>query len=127
LNLGALKFYYHMYGQTMGNLYVQVSSNGGTTWNTLDSIIGEQQTSMNDPWLERAIILNGYTGTISVRFVGVRGSNYYGDMSLDDISIVEAPTCIAPSGLDVQNILTTSADINWNVPFIVPGTGYEYY
>lgn len=127
LNLGALKFYYHMYGQTMGNLYVQVSSNGGTTWNTVDSIIGEQQTSENDPWLERAIILSGYTGTISVRFVGVRGSNYYGDMSLDDISIVEAPTCIAPSGLDVQNILTTSADINWNVPFIVPGTGYEYY
>lgn len=127
LTLGALKFYYHMYGQTMGDLYVQVSTNGGTTWTTVDSIIGEQQTSENDPWLERMVLLNGYTGTISVRFAAVRGSDYYSDMSLDDISIEEAPTCLPPTIFSIEDIQTNSADIAWAVPLIVPGTGYEYY
>lgn len=127
LTLGALKFYYHMYGQTMGDLYVQVSTNGGTTWTTVDSIIGEQQTSENDPWLERMVLLNGYSGTISVRFAAVRGSDYYSDMSLDDISIEEAPTCLPPTIFSIEDIQTNSADIAWEVPLIVPGTGYEYY
>lgn len=51
LNVPALEFYYHMYGSSQGDLYIEVSD--GTTWTIVDSIIGEQQTTATDPWLKK--------------------------------------------------------------------------
>lgn len=92
LNTPELEFYYHMYGSTMGELYIDI--NDGTNWITVDSIIGEQQTSATDPWLKRNVILLGFTNTIQVRFRSINtGTSFYGDMSLDDIRIQEATVC----------------------------------
>ena len=91
LNTPELEFYYHMYGSTMGDLYIDI--NDGTNWITVDSIIGEQQTSATDPWLKRNLILLGYTNTIQVRFRSIRSTNFYGDMSIDDVRIKEATVC----------------------------------
>ena len=55
LSTPELEFYYHMYGATMGNLYIDV--NNGTNWVTVDSIMGQQQTAMTDSWLKRNVIL----------------------------------------------------------------------
>ncbi len=95
MTLPMLKFWYHMYGSSMGSLEVEYWD--GAMWVQADSIGGQQQTSGADPWIERTVYLPSLVGTISqVRFVGTRGSNFYSDMSIDDISITEAPPCTAP-------------------------------
>ena len=43
-----MSFYYHMHGETIGTLYVDESTNGGTSWNNLLSISGEQQENKTD-------------------------------------------------------------------------------
>lgn len=102
--LPMLEFYYHMYGSTMSDLYVQVFD--GSNWVTEDSIIGQQQTSGSDPWLLRTVYLPSYVGMVTqVRFVGIRNSSFYGDLSLDDVSIMEAPPCTAPYDLTVATPL----------------------
>jgi len=125
LTIPALEFYYHMYGSTMGNLYIEVSN--GTTWTVVDSIKGQQQTATTDPWAKKRIILTGYTGTIQVKFRAIRGSDFYGDMAIDDISLKEAPTCIEPSGLTATNVLSSTATISWTASVTIPSGGYEYY
>lgn len=108
----ALEFYYHMYGATTGNLYIQAKDVNGP-WQTVDSIIGQQQTSGTEAWRLRSTILDGFSDTIQVRFIGVAGSSFTGDMSLDDISIVEAPSCPDPTNLSHSNVTNTSVDLSW--------------
>lgn len=82
-----VKFWYHMYGSTMGNLYTQALDMNGN-WVTLDSILGQQQTAQADPWLQRTVDLTGFTNHITrIRFKSVRSTNFYGDMAIDDIYI----------------------------------------
>jgi len=125
LTLPMLEFYYHMYGSYMGKLYVQASD--GTTWNTVDSLIGQQQTSENAPWSIKRIVLPGYTGILQVRFLGVRGSDYEGDMSIDDITVKESPTCFEPTALTLVSATQSAGNISWTAPFAAPASGYEYY
>lgn len=83
-----LKFSYHMHGATMGNLYVVVDTNNVT--DTLVTLIGQQQVTQTDPWLEASAALAGYGGkSITVRFIGVRGSSFTGDISIDEVHIFE--------------------------------------
>lgn len=107
-----LQFYYHMYGATMGELHVDVFD--GSVWtNDVDVIVGQQQTAQADPWALRVVNLAGYTGTIQVRFRGIRGTDFYGDISLDDITFDEAPTCFDPINVAVTNISPTTFDLEW--------------
>src|SRR5690606_25809047 len=57
--------------------------------------------------------LAGYTGTVQLRFIGIRGNALTSDMSLDDITIRETPTCMASTLLTAGNITDTSADLSW--------------
>ena len=112
LNVPQISFYYHMYGSTMGSLAIQV--NNGSGWVTVDSISGQQQTSDTDPWLNRIIPISSYANdTIQVRFTGYKGTSFYSDMSIDDISIGEAPSCPQPSLLNALNITASSVDLTW--------------
>ena len=104
-----LSFFYHMYGQDTRTLYVDVFD--GTTWvENLWSITGEQQASTDMPW-QQAFVLIPNT-TTQIRFRAVRGGNAY-KISIDDINIKEAPSCLAPSLLSVANITADSADLSW--------------
>ncbi|RYM35777.1 T9SS type A sorting domain-containing protein [Brumimicrobium glaciale] len=113
LTVPQLGFYYHMYGSDINVLNVQVSTDNGVTWTTEGTITGQQQISGNDPWIEELVLLNSYSGIISLRFEGIRGGSFNGDISLDDISVKEAPTCIKPSNLAVTNVTSTSVDLSW--------------
>ena len=96
----------------MGSLRVDVWNNG--IWNNgLWSISGQQQSAGSDPWIKTSIPLTGYSGSIIVRFTGIRGSSFTGDMSLDDIRLDEIPACPEPSLAGVTNIGTTQADAFW--------------
>jgi len=85
-NAGAvvMKFWYHMYGSTMGTL--EVEQKVGGTWVTTGwSKTGQQHTSMTDPWTEAVISIN--PAADGIRFKGIAGSSYYSDMAIDDITI----------------------------------------
>lgn len=123
-----LQFYYHMYGSTMGELHVDVYD--GAAWiNDLVVLTGQQQTAMADPWALQIVDLSSLTitGNIQVRFRGIRGTDFYGDMSIDDISIIEAPTCLPVSNLMVNSFTSNSAMISWTAPSTAPANGYEVY
>ncbi len=84
-------FWYHMHGATIGTMEAQVSSNGGTTWTTLTTLTGPQQTANTDPWLKRTVSLAGHTGIVQVRFKATRGTSFTGDMAIDDIKFYNIP------------------------------------
>lgn len=87
-----LTFWYHMYGFDMGSLKVEVSNDGGKTWNNVTTISGEQHSSSNDPWSQHYTSLGQYSGqAILLRFTGVRGTGLQSDMAIDDIKIQKSP------------------------------------
>lgn len=104
-------FSYHMYGAAMGTLRVEVWDNG--SWTAVDSVVGQQQTAGSDPWVSWTDTLNVTSDTIQIRFVGVRGSSFTSDMSIDDLFLIEAPSCSPPANLGVTNVTGFAADIYW--------------
>ena len=118
-----LRFYYHMYGATMGTLSVQVWN--GLAWTTEWTISGEQHSSETAPWTEAIVDLSSYSGIIQLKFLGSKGgSTFTGDMSIDEVSIAEAPACPQPTGLAASNITSTGADLNWN-SVVAATSGYD--
>ncbi|MCW8898003.1 MAG: fibronectin type III domain-containing protein [Flavobacteriales bacterium] len=106
-----LQFYYHMYGVDINKLYIDAFD--GNNWITLDSIVGQQHATTNDPWLKHNVIINGFPDTLQVRFRGIRGASFDGDIAIDDIEIREAPTCPQPIALNVSNVTMNSAAFGW--------------
>lgn len=85
-----LRYWYHMFGSDMGTLLVDVISNSGRT--TIDTISGQQQANETDPWLERVIDMSAYAGqSVQLVFVGIHGSSFRSDMSIDDVEIFQPP------------------------------------
>lgn len=111
LTVPALEFYYHMYGANTGTLGVQVWD--GVQWILLTEIIGEQQTSEAALWLPALLDLSAYSGNISIRFYAIRGAGGLGDISLDNIAIIETPSCPIPTGLIWESGDETSASFSW--------------
>ncbi|WP_431135326.1 choice-of-anchor D domain-containing protein [Psychroserpens mesophilus] len=87
-------FYYHMYGTAMGDLFVDVSTDGGLTYSTtLWSQISEDQTSSAQAWELVDINLAAYLGqTINLRFRGETGYDYRSDMAIDNITLTAVGT-----------------------------------
>ncbi len=80
-------FQYHMYGASnMGSLALEASDDNGTTWATLWSKSGNQGNS----WLSENIDLSAYAGSsVKLRFNGITGDTWQGDMAIDDIRLTE--------------------------------------
>lgn len=78
-----LSFFYHMFGDGIGRLQLQVSDNGGQSWATLWEKAGNQ----GDAWHKAYIGLGGFAdgSVLQFRFAGREGSNSRGDMALDEI------------------------------------------
>lgn len=91
-SLPQMSFWYHMYGGSMGELHVDVLSEGVWTLDAMVPITGDQ----GNQWLEGNLNLSPYVGkVINVRFRGITGSGFESDLALDDINIsesVSAPT-----------------------------------
>jgi len=67
--------------------------------------------------------------TTGVYYIGFRAysasDQFY--LFLDSVEVEESPSCLEPNTVDVANITSTSADINWAAPLIAPASGYQYY
>jgi hypothetical protein len=105
-----LRYCYHMYGQDIEDLIVQVDSNG--TWLSVDTISGEQQTVLNEPWIKRSINIQP-TNVIRIRFVGIKGISRQTDIAIDEVSIVETPNCLEPHSFVAQSISTDGVLLDW--------------
>jgi MAM domain. len=82
-----ISFYYHMYGATMGDLYLEIYD--GSTWSLLLALSGQQQIAQTDGWIMADVDLTSYSGIVQLRFRGVTGTSYTSDMAIDDIKIYD--------------------------------------
>ncbi|MFH1319535.1 MAG: GEVED domain-containing protein [Bacteroidota bacterium] len=82
-----LSFGYHMFGADMGDLYIDIDT--GSSWITIDSLLGQQQLQETDPWLLADIELFSFSGNMRVRFRGITGTGTTSNMAIDDIMIYD--------------------------------------
>lgn len=101
-------------------LYIEV--NNGSGWTNVATLAGD------DPnWVQEDIILTAYANdTIEIRFINdqttTSSSAFYNDILLDDVSVVEAPTCLPVDSLLTTNATSNSVDVSW----VDPGTGQNW-
>ncbi|KAB2805440.1 right-handed parallel beta-helix repeat-containing protein [Phaeocystidibacter luteus] len=114
LTTPTLSFAYHMYGATMGTLSVDIWN--GSIW-VMDAwtLSGQQQTAGSDPWTMASVPLAAFVGdTIQIRFRGNKTTSFTSDMSIDDVSVADGPSCSVVSGGFAENITSSAADLNWS-------------
>ncbi|MFK7949135.1 MAG: S8 family serine peptidase, partial [Saprospiraceae bacterium] len=106
-----LEFFYHMYGGQIGTLNVDVEFPVGSgTYTNVFSLSGDQGNS----WQSGNADLSAFANqTIALRFQAIHAGTYEGDIAIDDISIIEGPSCIPPNSLSANNITTNNANITW--------------
>ncbi len=79
-------YWYHMYGVEMGELHLDVFSDG--TW--IEDIVPPHVGDMGDVWLKDSIDLSAFSGElVNIRFRGVTGWGYRSDMAIDDINLFD--------------------------------------
>lgn len=139
-----LKFFVYFFSTPTSaynqKLYVDVYN--GSTWvRDVYQLTSPLHTSDAQPWDSVMINLMPFntTGLVQVRFRVYTGTSTggAGDISIDDVSISEGPTCPAPSGFEMSSYTTNSAMLTWvpgssnavsyvveyGLPGFTPGTG----
>ncbi|MCB0758229.1 MAG: choice-of-anchor J domain-containing protein, partial [Flavobacteriales bacterium] len=104
---------------------IQLDVWDGAAWVTLLTYGG------NSPnWLEHtATVPGGIPSTSKFRLVALpsaTGTQYYNDLLIDDFSVVEAPSCLVPTGATATNVTTSSADLSWTASASNPANGYQW-
>ena len=113
-----LTFWYHMYGADMGELHVDILSQGAWTNDVMTPLSGDH----GNVWLQEDVDLTPWVGeTITIRFRGVTGGNYQSDLAIDDINIIENTTApiivFMADKLNVcQGEVVTLTDMSINSP-----------
>tara|TARA_R110002050_G_scaffold293172_5_gene449311 strand:+ start:5763 stop:19085 length:13323 start_codon:yes stop_codon:yes gene_type:complete len=113
LSVPRLVFWYqNRYTNTSGGTsQLHIDIYDGSTWNS--SVLSV--TSNLNTWTKYTIDLSAYkSANTIIRFRAIEDpSGFYSDPSLDDITIEESPSCLAPSVLGAANISANSADLSW--------------
>ncbi len=110
------------------NNELKLHINDGSGWVQLWA-----STSNLDEWRTVGIPLPAsYVGaTVTLRFTVDKnvGTNpyFYDDILLDQVQVMQAPTCFVPALLPPSNITPAGATISWTPPATAPAQGYEYY
>ena len=118
-----LYFKYHMYGQTIDSLLVELES-GTQLW----SLKGQQQFSRKAKWKLDSISLSSYKGdTVQFQFTGRGKNTFFSDIALDDVELREpANSCEAPDSLSILSIATQTVVLRYHPANSTP-THVEYY
>ncbi len=116
-----LGFWYHAWGNSIGELHVDVLSDGVWYLDVAPPIAGDQ----GNQWLQQETLLNNFVGQeIVIRFRGSTGNGWSSDMGLDDINLTTLPAaqfttqydsfCLGQT-VDLQNLTTHGNAYNWNI------------
>ena len=82
-----LNFWYHMHGNDIGKLTVDLFD--GQIWNM--NVIIPLQGHQSTVWQRAAVDLTSFAGkTISIRFRGVTGDDFLSDIAIDNIAVFDA-------------------------------------
>jgi len=100
-----LEFAYHMFGEGIGELHVDIETDYEYLEDVIEPLYGGQQENQEDGFLTKTINLSNYANqTINIHFRAVRGTNWDGDIALDNIfiktitsSISDEPVKIYPN------------------------------
>lgn len=85
-NLPLFEFWYHAYGGNMGELHIDIFSNGSWDYDVITPISGNQ----GNQWRQVVINLSTYANqTISIRFRGITGDDFESDLAIDDIKVYD--------------------------------------
>ena len=134
LSTPVISFWYHMFGNSMGSLQLQVSMNSGQSWVTITDLQGEQQWGHSDAWKKITVDISTFiSNNTSFRFVGNRGGSFTGDLAIDEVVVENGPACLAPTAFFVS-ATDTSANfrligggsaygVEWGDAGFTPGTG----
>lgn len=126
-NLGnpEVSFWYHMFGNTVGSLHVDVFDFTTETWtDSVWTLTGVQQAAQADPFLEAVVDLSAFSGKkVIVRFRGISGTNWSSDTAIDDVEIRDGAPAI-PTNVMVQTV-GNDAVISWDTS--AGATGYTVY
>jgi|GEM_PF-665096 len=125
------KFWYHMYGSSMGVMHLDIFVDGA--WqNDLWSLSGNQ----GNTWIQKTVNLSSYAGkTIKLRFRGVTGSSYTSDMAIDDFQMTGSgfptislstnslskslyPDATADDSFQISNVGTGSLNYTCSVQYL---------
>ncbi|WP_344725202.1 hypothetical protein, partial [Agrococcus terreus] len=113
LTTPALEFFQYHYAAGTNSNTITVEVYDGSAWN----VVHTDNNGDVDDWEEIYIDLSTLTitGDIQVRFVvdTATNSTYENDIAIDDVSIIEAPTCLKPTDLTVDSFDRDSATISW--------------
>jgi GEVED domain/Fibronectin type III domain/Secretion system C-terminal sorting domain len=113
------------------NNELKLAVNDGSGWVQIWS-----DNSNDSGWRTVGVALAAsYVGsTVQLKFTvdkDVSGNGYfYDDVLLDEIQVIQAPSCFEPVTLPVSNVQPTSGTLNWAAPLApapAPAGGYEYY
>ncbi|XP_072046396.1 hyalin-like [Amphiura filiformis] len=122
-----VRFWYHMYGVHIGalNIYTKSAGSGGSVGNQQWTLSGNQ----GNMWSEASFTF-GPQSDFQVVFEGVRGPDYKGDISLDDIYISSCVDTEIPVINDCpDNIRTTTElgtsekSVSWTEPRVTDRSG----
>ncbi len=88
----------HMFGNNVGSLTAQVSTDGTTFTN-----VWTESGNQGNQWNDVSVDLNTYVGsTVKIRFVGTTGNGWSSDIAIDNVSLTSGggttpptPTCEA--------------------------------
>lgn len=111
-------FWYHMNGADMGELHVDVLSEGVLYLDAMTPVVGNQGNS----WRSASVNLTAYVGKVAnIRFRGITGNDFASDLAIDDVSITEAAsapvvTFTASNTQPCLNAAITLSDQSLNNP-----------
>jgi len=84
-----LSFAYHMYGANQDALYIDISTNSGATFTTIDSVTSVM-SNQSDPWSIHYTDLSSYeNSTVVIALRVIKGSSWTKDVGIDDFSVAK--------------------------------------
>lgn len=82
-----MSFYYHMYGIDIKLLKLEISIDGGNTWQNLFF----EQGNQGNKWVKHTVSLHEYDGQLGIfRFIGVSGDGPLADIAIDQIEFYKS-------------------------------------
>lgn len=105
------QFYYHRYGQNIGDMEVEISD--GASWKKLLSFSGQEQIASLNPFTQIGIEIGQYADTVQLRIKAISAWCCEGDMAIDQFSFIEAPNCPTLVNVGETELTDTSVVINW--------------
>ena len=119
-----LSFAYHMYGSNQDAIYIDISTNNGSSFTTIDSVTSIM-TNQSDPWAIHYTDLSSYVNTtVMIAFRVIKASSFRQDAAIDDVSVGKAVTCFPASNLISANETTDSFEASWT-PGNTSAIGYQ--